>query len=139
MKILIIAMTFLLSSCSLFEFTSTEGPKSPRNVPTQNTQIRYNNVAILDKSLEHKIAVQGSRWERTVTNNVKVMTTLRNRTDYNQIIELRVQFYDADSVSIGEPSAWKKFYLSPNEIKTWSEFSTMQNLHSYYIELREGR
>ena len=133
----------LLSSCgtmeSMFDFKVHEGTVAPVHVNLEDTQIRYNNVSILDQSLKNKIAVENSNWQRTVTDNVEVWTTLRNRTDYPQQLEIRVQFYDANTVPLGQPSAWQKFFLSPNAIKAWKETSTFENVHSYFIEVREGR
>jgi hypothetical protein len=116
-----------------------EGAYPPVRVPTANTSVRYNNVALTDGSLQGKIAVEGSDWHRTDTGNAEVWVQLRNRTDYYMQVEARVQFYDDSRAPIGAPSAWQRIGLSPNAIDTYREMSTSPDVVYYFIEVREGR
>jgi hypothetical protein len=116
-----------------------EGSHAPVMIRGANTQVRLNNVSILDDAIAGKIAVQGSGADRTPTGNLDVWTQLRNRTDYPLEVESRVQFFDGREVPIEAPSAWQRLHLSPNEITTYREASTRPDAVFYFIEIRAGR
>ena len=116
-----------------------EGTSPPVYVPTEQTSVRLNNVAILDDSIANKVAVEASNWRRTTTGNAEVWAQLRNRTDFGLSLECRVSFYDEQRAPLGAPSSWKRLIFSPNETKTYTEFSTQTNVAFYFVEIREGR
>ena len=116
-----------------------EGPAHATRVGHQDTGIQYNNVVFLDNQLQNMIEVQRSGAQRTPTDTVEVFVVFRNRTTFTQQLECRVQFFDAATVPIGEPSAWQRIYFQPNEIKTWREASLSAAAQYYYVEVREGR
>jgi len=123
--------------------------------------IRYNSVAIIDKSLQDwsnpknkflfwdtdeskknygKISVESTNSRRTETGTLEAWAVLRNRTNYPLQIEGRITFFDADKVPCEEPTTWQRVYLQPNAVEKYSEFSTKtQEVSFYYIEIREGR
>jgi len=125
--------------------------------------IRYNTVAIIDKSLENwdgrvfdpsfieylwpqqphkrsKIAVESTNSRRTPTGTLEAWAILRNRTDYALQIEGRIHFFDADRVPVEPPTAWQRVYLPPQSVDTYKECSTKSSeVTYYYIEIREGR
>lgn len=127
--------------------------------------IRYNSVAIIDKSLqkwdgkvfdppwtEHissgpkeenkrsKIAVESTNSRRTPTGTLEVWTVLRNRTDHPLQIEGRTQFFDQTKAPVEGPTAWKRVFLPPQSVATYKELSTkVGEVHYYYVEIREGR
>ena len=107
--------------------------------------IRYNTVAILDKSLQRingrgKIAVESSGARRSPTGTLEAFAVLRNRTDYPLQIEGRVQFFDAQKFPADGPTAWQRVYLPPNSVAGYKELSTqVHGIGYYYIEIREGR
>lgn len=127
----------LLAGCT--RTVIREGTSPPVRISSENTGVRYNNVSLLDPSLEGKIAVQGSNWNRTATGNARVWVQIRNRTDFFMQVECRTQFFDNTKAPVGNPSAWQRLGLSPNAISTYRENSTDQNVAYYYVEIREGR
>lgn len=115
-----------------------EGARPGVRVKDPNVGIHYNSVGILDKSL--KIAVESSNSKRSPTGTLKVWAVLRNRTDKPMQVEGRTQFFDGDKVPVEDPTAWKRIFLSPQSIGTYSEYSTnVKEVGYYYIEIREGR
>lgn len=140
----------------------TEGPAPGVRVQDPRapyTTIRYNNVAIIDRSLQNwpaqkgeifgwpvehkgkkgKIAVESQGARRTATGTLEVWAALRNRTDYPLQIEGRVQFFDRDKVPVEGPTAWQRVQLPPNSVATYKENSTKVDVAYYYTEIREGR
>ena len=116
-----------------------EGTHPPVTVPGPDTNVRLNNVSVLDDSLQGRIAVQGTDWQRTATGTLQVWAQLRNRTDYFMQVEVRTQFYDRNQAPVGKPSSWQRVMLSPNSMTTYRENSTGTDPAYYYIEIREGR
>lgn len=131
----LLLIILLSQGCAL-----NEGSHPPLNIVHPNTQVRLNNVSILDDAIANKIAVQGSGAKRTQTGTLKVWTQLRNRTDYPLQIEGRVQFFDAERTPVEGPTAWQRVHLQPNSITTYKEISAKLHEPKYYfIEIREGR
>ena len=116
-----------------------EGTYPPVMVPGPDTGVRFNNVSLVDSSLQGKIAIQGSGWSRTATGTAQLWVQVRNRTDYFMQVEARTQFFDAAKVPLEGPSAWQRLMLSPNTITTYRENSTGSDVAYYYVEIREGR
>lgn len=119
-----------------------EGSSAPVRIRDDNlpgTQIRWNNVSLLDKSIENKILVEGTNSRRTATNTLEVWALFRNRTDYPLQIEARASFFDASQAPIEGPTAWQRVMLPPNANGHYKEFSTRVNIGFYTIEVREGR
>ena len=104
-----------------------------------DTEVRQNNVSILDQSVGAKVSIMGSGWNRTPTNTAQVWVQVRNRTDFFIQIECRTQFFDAARIPIEGPTSWQRVMLSPNTITTYRENSTRTDVASYYVEVREGR
>ncbi|MEA2011582.1 MAG: hypothetical protein U9O87_00635 [Verrucomicrobiota bacterium] len=127
----------LFSGCQRVKIT--EGTHEPVRINATRTQVRYNNVALLDDSLNGTIAIQNSGWNRTPTGTAQVWVQIRNRTDYRYNLECRVQFFAKGKVPIGQPSAWERISLTPNEITTYREKSMNTDIKYYYIEIREMR
>jgi hypothetical protein len=119
-----------------------EGSSAPVRIRDDNlpgTQIRWNNVSLLDKSIENKILVEGTNSRRTATNTLEVWALLRNRTDYPLQIEARASFFDTSQAPLEGPTAWQRVMLPPNANGHYKEFSTRVNIGFYTIEVREGR
>jgi len=117
-----------------------EGTNPPVFITGERTEVRWNGVSIVDDGIAAKLAVQSSDSRRSETGTLEVWAHLRNRTDHALQIEGRVQFFDSEKRPIEGPSAWKRMYLDPNTMATFSEFSTRADgVAYYYIELREGR
>lgn len=156
--ILVVAVCLLSTSCT----DVTEGPAPGVRVQDPRAPyatIRYNNVVVLDRSLqtwpvkkgdffgwpmEHrnkkgKIAVESQGGRPTASGTLEVWATFRNRTNYPLQIEGRVQFFDLDKVPIEGPSAWQRIQLPPNSVAAYKEKSTRTDVAYYYIEIREGR
>ena len=73
---------------------------------------------VLDRSLPGakagKIAVESQGSRRTPTGTLKVIAQLRNRTDFTQVIEARVSFYDSGYAPVDRASAWNCIVLDAN-------------------------
>ena len=164
--ILFLGLLVCIFGCSTIEVK--EGPAPGVRIEDSRhpaSQIRYNSVAIIDKSLQQwdgkvfdpewsgifrggavernkrsKIAVESTNSRRTNTGTLEVWAVLRNRTDYPLKIEGRMQFFDKDKVLVDGPTAWQRIYLSPQSVETYQEFSTKTSeVQYYYVEIREGR
>lgn len=117
-----------------------EGAVQGVNVPHPAAQMKLDNVGFLDPGFVHKIAVERQGTRRTDTGTLEVWILLRNRTDYPHQVEGRTQFFDADTVPVEGPSAWKRVMLPPNGTQTYRELSTRAgDVAHYYVEMREGR
>jgi len=123
-------------------YAVNEGSYAPVRIRDKNipgTQIRWNNVSLLDKSIENKILVEATNSIRTATNTLEIWALFRNRTDYPLQIEARASFFDPSQAPIEGPTAWQRIILSPNASANYKEFSTRVNIGFYTIEIREGR
>jgi len=125
-----------------------EHPSAP------NAGIRYNSVAVLDRNLQTsyvyengkidhghvgKIAVENAGARRSPTGTVEAWAILRNRTNYQQVVEGRVMFFDQSKGPLEGPTEWQRLFLPPNSINTYKEFSTsVTEVGYFYIEIREG-
>jgi len=119
-----------------------EGSSAPLRIRDDNlpgTQIRWNNVSLLDKSIRNKILVEASNSRRTATDTLEVWALFRNRTDYSLQIEARTSFFDASQAPLEGPTAWQRLMLPPNAHGHYKEFSTNEEIGFYTIEVREGR
>jgi len=125
------------------EYRVKEGSFDPVRVRDENlpgTQIRWNNVSLLDRSIKHKIFVEATNSRRTPTDTLEVWAIFRNRTDYALQLEARASFYDANQAPVEGPTAWQRIYLPPNATAHYKDmFSTIIDVGYYHIEVREGR
>lgn len=162
MKILsLIVMSLVmmtLSGCLVIKTQegATTG-ESVKHSSGESVGMKMNTVAILDKELQRwrmfeetadgsihhttvgKIAVESSGAKRNETGTLKVWAVLRNRTDYNLQVEVRVQFFDEYKVPSEGPSSWQRMVLPANSVTAYKENSLgMNELKYYYIEVREG-
>jgi hypothetical protein len=142
---LALALAAVLTGCAQPQFT--EGAKLGQRVDDKaapDARIQYDQVVILDRSLQGvkagKIAVESQGSRRTPTGTLKVIAQLRNRTDFTQIVEARVSFFDAGNVPIEKASAWNRIVLDANGIGVYegSSIQTAQVAH-YLVEIREAR
>jgi hypothetical protein len=130
----------LIAGCN--EYRVKEGSFGPQRVRDPNlpgTQIRWNNVALLDPSIGNKIFVEATNSRRTPTGTLEVWAILRNRTDYDLQLEGRASFYDAAQAPLEGPTAWERIYLPPNATAHYKALSTRLDIGYYTIEVREGR
>lgn len=107
-----------------------------------NARIQFDQVVILDKTLQNskkgKIAVEQQGARRTETGTLKVIATVRNRTDFPQVLEARVSFFDSGFAPTEKTSAWSRIFLDPNGIATYEESSMAAgSVAHYYIEIKE--
>lgn len=138
--LIFISLTWLLFGCT--EYNVNEGSFAPVNVRDPQlpaTQIRWNNVSLLDRSIQHKIFVEATNSRRTPTNTLEVWAIFRNRTDYPLQLEARTSFYDISQAPIEGPTAWQRVYLPPNATSNYMTASTKVDVGFYTIEIREGR
>ncbi len=140
-----LALSALLGACAQTPFE--EGAKLARRVDdaaAPDARMHYNQVVILDRSLQGskagKIAVESQGARRTPTGTLKVIAQLRNRTDFTQVIEARVSFFDAANVPVEKASAWSRVVLDANGTGVYegSSVLTAQVAH-YLVEVREAR
>ena len=133
----VLALSAALASCT--RTVIREGAYPPVRVPQRSTGVRENNATLVDASLQGKIAIEASNWDRTATGNAQVWVQIRNRTDYFLQVEARTQFYAASGAPLGKASAWQRIQLGPNAHDTYRENSLQSAVGSYSVEIREGR
>jgi len=155
MKLLVTSLIALLAILNFNGCSTHEGATYGESVVDENGYSIYklNSVAILDKGLQRweyidldsepskksKIAVENLGITSLDTGNVEVFTTVRNRTDYPQQLEIRTQFYDDNKITTEPPSAWKRVHLPQNSSMTYKEKSiTIHTVTNFLIEVREG-
>ena len=139
--ILMLAALVLAAACA--EYDVREGSFAPVRVRDENlpgTQVRWNNVSLLDASIQNKIFVEGTNSRRTPTGTLEVWALFRNRTDYPLQIECRASFYDSTYAPVEGPTGWQRLFLPPNATAHYTNvFSTQVEIGYYNIEVREGR
>ena len=132
---------FLITACGEY-YHVKEGSSAPVRIRDDNipgTQIRWNNVSLLDDAIANKILVESTNSRRTPTNTLEVWALFRNRTDYPLQLEARASFFDASQMPLEGPTAWQRVMLPPNANGHYKEFSTRVDIGYYTIEVREGR
>jgi hypothetical protein len=134
----------LLAGC---QTVSQEGAQMGVRVEDANSptaRIMYDQVVIIDKVLQNaktgKIAIEGQGASRTPTGTLKVTVAVRNRTDFNQVLELRTSYFDSGFGPTEKPSGWTRLHLDPNGVGHYQESSMgAANVAHYYVEVREAR
>jgi len=138
---MLLTIALFVFGCSKYDIR--EGSFAPVRIRDQNlpgTQIRWNNVSLLDASIKNKIFVEATNTRRSPTGALEAWAIFRNRTDYPLQLEARASFYDTNQAPVEEPSAWQRIYLPPNATAHFTTlFSTQINNGFYNIEVREGR
>ena len=144
-------MILILQACS-----TIEGPEHGVKVAVSNIDgkshvvERYDNIAILNHSLQktktgmfsggrssNKLSIERAGSSLTGTDTLEVWIMIRNRTNYNQQIEVRTSFFDSMGRPMDDVSGWSRMYLSPNSLNTYRTTSVKQ-VSDYYVEIREG-
>lgn len=146
MKIVIAALCgmVLLTACQTPSQEGAQMGVRVNDVNAPNARVMFDQVVILDKALQSsqagKIAIESQGTRRTATGTLNVIVQLRNRTDYPQLLEGRVSFFDSGFAPTEKPSGWGRVHLEPNGIATFQESSmAAANVAHYYVELREAR
>lgn len=86
-----------------------------------------------------KVTTERFGAKKSETGTLKVIATLKNRTDYDLQIEGRVLFFDQDYFPSEDATAWQRIYLPGNGIGTYRNSSLSFDAAHYIIELREAR
>lgn len=116
------------------------GPALLPQTPGAMRPMPLNTVNVTDRNIVRKVMVQSANARRTETNSVQVATMLVNCTDHPLQVEGRTHFFDAGYAETEAPSAWRRIYLPPRTVATYSERSAGTNgISTYLVELREGR
>lgn len=130
----------MIAGCN--NYSVREGSFAPVRVRDTNlpgTQIRWNNVSLLDASIHQKIFVEATNSRRTPSGLLEVWALFRNRTDYPLQIECRSSGYDSNYAPMEEPTAWTRIHIPPNGSANYKNVFLSQNSISFYnIEVREG-
>ena len=145
---LLIVATASLSACQApAPVVSQEGAQfgvrvNDPNAP--NARIQYDQVVILDKSLQNsqagKLAIEAQGARRNATGTLNVIVQLRNRTDFPQVVEARVSFFDSGFVPTEKVSGWSRIHLEANGIAAYQESSIAAGMAAhYYVEIKEAR
>jgi uncharacterized protein YcfL len=114
-----------------------EGPKKPVSKPGEATEERA-TVVLLDADLKGKIAVEKERADWS-SGKLKIDLNVRNRTDYEQKIEIQTIFKDADWISVGDETSWTMMILDPRETKTYTITSVSDKTKNYTVRIRWAR
>jgi hypothetical protein len=142
----------IVGACALLLLAACQSP-SPEgaqmgvrvnDAKAPNARIMFDQVVILDKALQSneagKIAIESQGTRRTPTGTLSVIVNVRNRTDYPQVLESRVSFFDSAFAPTEKTSGWTKIHLEPNGIGNYQESSIATgNVAHYYVEIREAR
>lgn len=146
--------SFLAACASLLVFFPAcqhhEGAMVGQRIDSErqpNATIHLNQVVILDRSLQEadrgkragKIAVERHGAARMTSGALQTHATFRNRTDFTQQLECRVQFFGSQEEPVEGPSAWQRIILPPLGVGTYQESSMVNHAAYYYVEVREGR
>jgi len=142
MKLKLISLTscFVLLVFGCSRTIINEGTNPPVDVPGQNTGVRWNSASIVDDNIADKIAVEKIFSKRSPTETLEVNVVMMNRTDFDQEVECRTQFFDLTKIPCESPSAWQRIFLPANSVETYTEFSIKTSeVRFFYVEIREGR
>lgn len=142
----------IASACALLLLSACQTPSQEgaqmgvrvNDVNAPNARIMFDQVVIIDKALQSsragKIAIESQGTRRTATGTLNVIVQLRNRTDYPQVVEARVSFFDSGFAPTEKQSGWSKVHLDPNGIGSYQESSLgSATVAHYYVEIREAR
>lgn len=138
---------FLLLALTGCNTTSKEGATPGariRDPNAPNAQILFNQVVFLDPTLtdfkgDGRIATENQGARRTPTNNLEVFAVFRNRTNFDQQLQVRARFFDSDQVPLGDATGWERLFLSPLSVGNYKTQSLSPSAAYYLIEVREAR
>jgi len=133
----IIALLMLTTSCAWTRMDVSEGTEPGLRVKTPGTEARLNRVAFLTKRLGRRVAVESTGTERTATNTLVVYSVFRNRTEFEQKVQARTQYFGEQREPYEGPDAWQLIVLPPNGMQTYRSYSTGTDATYYYIEVME--
>lgn len=142
--IIAVAALGLLAGCQTVSHEGAQMGVRVDDAKAPTARIMYDQVVILDKVLQNsktgKIAIEGQGASRTATGTLKVTVAVRNRTDFNQVLELRTSYFDSGFGPTEKPSGWTRLHLDPNGVGHYQESSLgAANVAHYYVEVREAR
>jgi len=115
-----------------------EGPYPALSVPKAALEERE-TVVILDGSVAGKIAVENQAVRRDAQGRLEVLANIRNRTRYDQAIDVQTVFKNETGISTGDETAWKRLSLGANETQTYSAISLDDRPVRYTVRIRQGR
>jgi hypothetical protein len=115
-----------------------EGPYPALSVPQAAAEERE-TVVILDGSIAGKIAVEKQALRRNAQGRLEVFANIRNRTHYDQAVDVQTVFKNETWISTGDESAWTRLTLSPSETRSYREISLNEEPVNYTIRIRQGR
>ena len=115
------------------------GPVLVSLVPGAHTDMPLNTVKITDVAITNKILLQATNAQRTETGTVRVWARMVNCTDFALQLEGRTHFLNAGQAPVEAVTAWKRVFMSPRSIGTFSDHSiATKDVETYLIEIREG-
>jgi hypothetical protein len=117
---------------------ANEGPWPAPSVPQVAREEQYSAV-ILDGIVAGKIAVEKQQIERDAQGRMVVYAHIRNRTNYDQSIDVQTVFKDEDGLAYGDDTAWTRLSLGPNETQSYTGTSIDDRPARYTIRIRSGR
>ncbi|MBT3551532.1 MAG: hypothetical protein HOO19_18135 [Rhodospirillaceae bacterium] len=117
----------------------SSGPVLVSLVPGAHTDMPLNTVNITDVAVTNKILLQATNAQRTETGNVRVWARMVNCTDFALQLEGRTHFLNAGQAPVEGVTAWKRVFMSPRSIGTFTDLSiAAKDVETYLIEIREG-
>ncbi|MCP4639213.1 MAG: hypothetical protein GY851_02200 [bacterium] len=116
-----------------------EGTGVGVNVQNPATEARLNRVGFLEPEMVRRVAVQRTGASRTATNTLEIFAVFRNRTNYDQTIQVRTQFFGPARNPNEGPHEWQTVFLPPNGIETYRTYSHGTDCEFYYIEVMSMR
>lgn len=85
------------------------------------------------------VTIDRSGVSSTDVGNMKVWAVLRNRTDYDLVLEGKAMFFDRAFTPINDESAWKRIFIPANGTASYDETSLNNLADKFLIEFRESR
>ena len=141
-SMLVLTVAALLLTACGDHYRVKEGSSAPVRIRDDNlpgTQIRWNNVSLLDKSIANKVLVESTNSRRTATNTLQVWALFPQPDRFPPAARGPHHFFDASQMPFEGPTAWQRIMLPPNANGHYKEFSTRVDIGYYTIEVREGR
>ena len=131
----VLILALFVPACTTYDIR--EGTTAGTNVQSVSTEARLNRVGFLTKGLERRVAIQSTGTARTPTNTLEVNCVLRNRTDYEQRMMIRTQYFGEERNPNEGPNEWQTVIIPQNGIQTYKTYSAGIDATYYYIEIQE--
>jgi uncharacterized protein YcfL len=88
------------------------------------------------RSLDHRIELGPPRF-RAVGNLTQLQIQVRNASSRQQLIEYRIEWFDAEGFSVQAGTVWQPLILTPNATSTINSVGQVAKAHAARLTLRD--